>query len=183
MGSAATSQIDLARLAMAELARVGAAIEETTQLRIRDGDEAVCINRWEPSRDLRVHAAIGRRRRLGLGSNKSLLAFESDEEIERTLDRLYAAPGMPRPRPTLREALAKVRRDGYCISYGEVSEDLTSISVPVYAQGKKLVAAMNISAPATRMTEDRIREGIEQLRQGAARLSAVLGLRDDADRA
>lgn len=182
VGSAATSQIDLARLAMTELARVGAAVEETTQLRIRDGDESVCINRWEPSRDLRVHAAIGRRRRLGLGSNKSLLAFEPDEEIERTLDRLYAEPGMPWPRPKLREALAKVRREGYCVSYGEVSEDLISISVPVYAQGGKLVAAMNISAPAMRMSEERIRMGAEQLRQGAARLSAMLGWVNPPDR-
>ncbi|OZI31125.1 hypothetical protein CAL29_24645 [Bordetella genomosp. 10] len=175
VGSAATAQINLANLAAAELARVGEAVQESTQLRIREGDESVCIGSWEPNRDLRVHIVLGRRRRLGLGSNKALLAFESADEIESTLDRLYAASDMPVPREVLRARLDEARRNGYCISRGEVSEHLVSMSVPVYAKGRKPVAALNISAPAIRMSEERIRYGIEQLLEASARLSAKLG--------
>lgn len=175
VGSAATDQIDLAKLATVELARVGEVVQESTQLRIREGIESVCIGRWEPNRDLRVHVQLGRRRRLGLGSNKALLAFDSAEEIESALDRLYAADDMPVARDVLRKALDEARGKGYVVSRGEVSEHLVSMSVPVYAKGRKLVAALNISAPAIRMNDEKIRHGIELLLEASARLSAKLG--------
>lgn len=175
VGNAASSQIDLAQIAMTELSRVGEIMQESTQLRVREIDQALCIGRWEPDRDLRVRTVLGRRRRLGVGSNKALLAFESEAEIEATLDRLYMQPDMPVPRAQLRASLAEIRQSGYVISYGEVSEHLISIGAPVYAKGKKLVAAMNISAPAIRMTPERIEVGIRELLAGTARLSATLG--------
>ncbi|ALM83849.1 IclR family transcriptional regulator [Bordetella sp. N] len=178
VGSAATTQIDLANLATAELSRVGEAVQESTQLRIREGDESVCIARWEPNRDLRVHIVLGRRRRLGMGSNKALLAFDTNEEIESTLDRIYVAEDMPVARDVLRTALEEARGKGYVVSRGEVSEHLVSASVPVYAKGGKLVAALNVSAPAIRMTEDNLRFAITQLLEASARLSAKLGWRD-----
>src|SRR5699024_936904 len=75
LGTAASSQVDLIKVAGPILEMVGSKVNETTQLRIVESSTALCIAKFEPSRDLRVHAITGRRRPLHAGSSKVLLAF------------------------------------------------------------------------------------------------------------
>ncbi|MBS9722208.1 helix-turn-helix domain-containing protein, partial [Tianweitania sp. BSSL-BM11] len=75
IGTAASTQVDLVRIANPILEEVGHKANETTQLRIIDNGESLCIAKFEPMRDLRVQAMIGRRRPLSAGSYKVLLAF------------------------------------------------------------------------------------------------------------
>ncbi|WP_050747828.1 IclR family transcriptional regulator domain-containing protein [Sodalis glossinidius] len=76
-----------------------------------------------------MNAIIGRRRPLHTGSSKIFLAFMPEEE---------------------RARLADIRQQHYNISRGEVSDDLLSISAPVFAAEQWVVATMSISAPAAR---------------------------------
>ncbi|MGO7830481.1 IclR family transcriptional regulator C-terminal domain-containing protein, partial [Rhizobium johnstonii] len=85
--------------------------------------------------DLRVQAMIGRRRPLTAGSYKVLLAYLHPQVqlqmIPDTLPRLTKRTITDRSK--LVAELDKIRRKGFCVSYGEVSEQLVSVSVPVLA--------------------------------------------------
>ncbi|AHF75781.1 IclR family transcriptional regulator [Sodalis praecaptivus] len=177
IGNAARAQIDLVCLAEPILREVGLQVAETVQLRIRDGLETMCIASWEPEREIRVNAIIGRRRPLHTGSSKIFLAFMPEEERERYLSTALAAytANTLTDQSTLRARLADIRQQHYNVSRGEVSDDLLSISAPVFAAEQRVVATMSISAPAARVVKDNIDTWAALVVQAAGRLSQMLG--------
>ncbi|WP_245841028.1 IclR family transcriptional regulator [Puniceibacterium sediminis] len=177
LGTAASMQIDLVKIAGPVLESLALKAYETVQLRIRDNTEALCIAKAEPSRDLRVHAVVGRRRPLYAGSSKVLLAFLPEdlrnELLPISLDSMTARTITERAK--LVQELETIRATGYCISRGEVSEQLVSVSLPVRGYDGSVLAAINIAAPAFRTQEADLDRYRSLLVEGAAKISAGLG--------
>jgi IclR family transcriptional regulator, acetate operon repressor len=80
-------------------------------------------------------------------------------------------------RDALNEELREVRRRGYAITDEELEPGLVAVAAPVYRDGGVVVAALSVSAPASRLTPARIAEVATQCMAQAARLSVVLGHR------
>ncbi|MFC3219953.1 IclR family transcriptional regulator [Tianweitania populi] len=177
IGTAASTQVDLVRIANPILEEVGQKANETTQLRIIDNGESLCIAKFEPMRDLRVQAMIGRRRPLSAGSYKVLLAFlhpqVQTQMIPEVLPRLTKRTITDRAK--LIAELDKIRNQGFCVSYGEVSEQLVSVSVPVLAFDGSVIAAVNVGAPAFRTQRSDVDRFILLLKDAARKISAGLG--------
>lgn len=55
--------------------------------------------------------------------------------------------------PKLLTELDKIRRDGYAVERQEVEPGMTCIAAPIFA-GTKIVAAISVSGPISRITED-----------------------------
>lgn len=178
LGTAASTQVDLVKVAAPILDKLGQKVNETVQLRIIDNGEALCIAKFEPSRDLRVHAMIGRRRPLYAGSSKALLAFLppqlQETMVPATLDRLTSRTTTNRGK--LMEELGRIRERGYCISRGEVTEHLVSVSVPILSSDGSVIAALNIAAPAFRTQEADLKHFVARLAEAARKISTGLGL-------
>lgn len=176
LGTAASSQIDLVKLASPVLESLSQKVNETVQLRIRDHAEALCIAKFEPSRDLRVHAVVGRRRPLYAGSSKVLLAFLPPELqlelIPSKLDRLTPRTQVDRER--IRADLLAIREAGYCISHGEVSEQLVSVAAPILAFGGSVIGGINIAAPAFRTQQADLDRYVALVTEAAREISEGL---------
>jgi IclR family KDG regulon transcriptional repressor len=177
LGTSAQEQNDLARLSGPLIRTLTEATDETVQLRIRDGGETVCIAKSEPKRDVRVNASVGRRSPLHVGSSKMFLADMPEQEAERII-----ALGLRRFTPntitdpdTRRARLAAIRAAGHCISRGEMSVDLVSITAPVFDAGGRLCATINVAAPAARITDQRAAEILLLAKHTAQQLSQLLG--------
>ena len=142
-----------------------------------DNGESLCIAKFEPTRDLRVHAMIGRRRPLHAGSYKVLLAYlppqVQAQMIPEKLERFTARTITTRAR--LEAELKRVREAGHCVSRGEVSDQLVSVSVPVLAFDGSVIAAVNIAAPAFRTQDSDIPRYIALLKNAARKISEGLG--------
>lgn len=177
VGNAAKAQMDLIRLAEPVMRDVGQQVDETIQLRIREAWETICVGRWEPERDIRVHAMIGRRRPLHAGSSKIFLAYLPEPEREEYLTRKLRqfTPQTVVDRDALRIRLAEIRSKGYLVSRGEVSEDLISVTAPVFATDRSVLACINISAPAARCTPSELDRWVKVVVDGAIQLSRLLG--------
>ncbi|RWK70721.1 IclR family transcriptional regulator [Mesorhizobium sp.] len=179
LGHAASEQMDLIRLANPVLEELGQNIGETTQLRIRDDQESLCVAKWEPKRDLRVNAIVGRRRPLHAGSSKAFLAHMGDEEREVILSgplKRFTKKTVTDPR-LLRSGLEQIRKAKFFVSRGEINDDLISITAPVFVAPGKIIAALNIAAPENRVPEERISELGDMVARAAHRISAALGFR------
>ncbi|TPW26557.1 IclR family transcriptional regulator [Pararhizobium mangrovi] len=177
LGTAASGQIDLVKLASPIMEDLGLKVNETVQLRLRDDAEALCIAKFEPSRDLRVHAVIGRRRPLYAGSSKAILAFLPPAERDRQLpEKLIAfTRNTLTRRDQLEEEVRRIRAGGYCVSRGEVSDQLVSVSAPVFAIDGSIIACLNIAAPSFRTQDSDINRFIKLVTQAAASVSRGLG--------
>lgn len=177
LGSAASTQIDLVKIAGPVLESVALKSFETVQLRIRLNSEALCIAKVEPSRDLRVHAVVGRRRPLYAGSSKVLLAFlpeaMRDELLPTTFERF--TPNTICNRVELIQELENIRSRGFCISRGEVSDQLVSVAFPVRGFDGSVLASINIAAPEFRTQEGDLARFVSLLTEAAARISRGLG--------
>jgi DNA-binding IclR family transcriptional regulator len=73
--------------------------------------------------------------------------------------------------------LAEVRRRGYAITDEELEPGLVAVAAPVRRDGGAVVAALSVSAPATRLTPARIAGVAAECAAQAAALSAALGHR------
>ena len=78
-------------------------------------------------------------------------------------------------RARLEVELNCIREAGHCVSRGEVSDQLVSVSVPVLAFDGSVIAAVNIAAPAFRTQGNDIQRYITLLKDAARKISAGLG--------
>ncbi|MGD0607657.1 MAG: IclR family transcriptional regulator [Streptosporangiaceae bacterium] len=77
----------------------------------------------------------------------------------------------------LRVDLATVRARGYAVTDEELEPGLIAVAAPIYGYDGMVVAALSVSAPASRMTRDQLTAATARCVEEAAGLSAVLGYR------
>ena len=111
---------------------------------------------------------------------KVLLAYGTAQlpagRLERRTDKTITSEA------ALRAELAGVRARGYAITDEELEPGLIALAAPVYGFDGAVVAALSVSAPAARMTRDRLTVAAGHCVAEAAGLSAVLGYRQRAAR-
>ena len=114
-------------------------------------------------------------------AGKALLAFLAEDEVEDLIKRrgLKAFTRNTLTTPTqLRNGLQLVRERGYAIDNEEFEEGLECIGAPVRDYSGKVVAAMSIAGPASRITEDKVPVLARSVIDAAQELSAELGYQD-----
>jgi IclR family acetate operon transcriptional repressor len=82
----------------------------------------------------------------------------------------------------LRADLAAVRARGYAVTDEELEPGLVAVAAPIYGYDGSVVAALSVSAPASRMARGGLVAAASQCAEEAAGLSAVLGYRQRAAR-
>jgi DNA-binding IclR family transcriptional regulator len=182
LGSQFADRLDLVREAQEAAADVAAACDETVHVAVLDGASVVYVAKVDSTHPVRMVSAVGRRLPAHCTAvGKVLLSALSAE----ALDARYP-PGGPMPAMTpqsitsparLRAALGQVAVDGVAYDDCESNEAVRCVSAPVYDHGGRMVAAMSISTPTIRWTDERRAEWTELVRSGAAALSRRLGHR------
>lgn len=167
LGEAATPV--LAERARAKLVGLEAAAQETANLAILDGDLVTYIAQVPSRHRMRMFTEVGRRvlpHASGVG--KAMLATLPDARVR----SLVARTGLPRFTPTtltsadaLLADLRETRRRGFAIDDGEQEVGVRCIAVAI--PGAEPPAAVSISGPATRMTDETVATAVDEL-QGAA---------------
>ena len=180
LGSAYAIQFDLAVEGQKVALKVAEACDETVQMAIRDGTQAVFIAKVESSQTVRLVSAVGSRLPAHCTAvGKMLLSELSDEELAALYENTERLPGMTANSITslkrLRHEMAQVRARGLAYDDCESNLDVRCVAAPVYSHKGKMVAAMSISAPIMRMNASRQNELAPLVRQGAEELSRRLG--------
>jgi IclR family pca regulon transcriptional regulator len=100
-------------------------------------------------------------------SASELEDYFASARLERLTDRTLVS------RVRLRERLVRVREQGYALADQELEEGLRSIAVPVRDVDGQVVAAVNVSSHASRMSrEDAVAELLPLLRETASAIEA-----------
>jgi DNA-binding IclR family transcriptional regulator len=154
LAGAATTGLDLVRLARPVLEDLAERTRETVNLGVLSADQLVYVDQVAGTRAIVTVNWVGRRTPLHCTSNgKVLLAFMDDAERDRFLTR-------PLERLTehtivdpdvLRTQLVEVRRRGYAQTMEELEEGLNAVAAPVRRGDGTVTAALSVSGPAFRM--------------------------------
>jgi DNA-binding IclR family transcriptional regulator len=171
--------LDLRSEALPEIRQLSLETNETVHLGILDEGDVVYIDKVESSQTIRMYSAVGKRSPAhctGLG--KILLAHLPAEELRRVIQK-SGLREFTRTTITTVEALERelelVRERGYAIDDGEHEPEIRCVACPVRGHDGLVIAAVSLTAPATRMSRERTTTLAPLVRHYAERASARLG--------
>lgn len=157
---------------------------ETAHLGVMRSGEVYSLVNVESSRQVRSPATVGRRNAVHCTSlGKAILAFANPQETERFLSTALLKSFTPKTitQPEqFREELQKVQKLGYAMDDEEVEEGLRCVGAPVRDYSGKVIAAISIAGPTSRLTLDRMDVVSGHVIRVAAQLSERLGFHIDA---
>lgn len=184
LGSTYLESFDLRAEARPELERLVEDTGETVHLGVPEGTEVIYVDKVETPHSVRMYSRIGAASPMhSTGIGKAILA-NSDEELVKEV----IAAGLPRRTPNtithpdrFRAELERVRRTGFAIDDIENEDGIRCAAAAILTADGNPLAAVSVSGPATRMTEERMPKLGEAVMDVAVRLSARLGYQAKED--
>jgi DNA-binding IclR family transcriptional regulator len=168
IGLAALRQIDVRAHIRPFLEQLVAELDETAHLIVREGINCRFADSVEGAQALRTTARVGIAYPAHATSGGKALLAELDE---RQLLELYpseALDGHFGTRAALFAELDEVRRLGYARNRGESEAGVAAVGLVQRTSGGRVVGALAVSAPQTRMSEERVQEILVVLRRMAS---------------
>ncbi|MFB4165379.1 IclR family transcriptional regulator [Alteribacillus sp. JSM 102045] len=152
---------------------------QTVHLVIQDGKEGVYIDKVESASATVLYSRIGRRIPLHCsGVGKALLAFQPDREINNVLsdyEFIKRTENTITDKQEFLEELNHIREQGYAEDREENEPGVRCVAIPVRDHTGAVVAAISISTPTMRVSEEDIQRYVAKLKEASAQLSQKLG--------
>jgi IclR family pca regulon transcriptional regulator len=137
-------------------------VRESCSIATIDGPDIVYVARVPASRTMSITLNVGSRLpAYPTSMGRVLLAALSEDDLKSYVDsvRLDAlTPNTITDPDELRAELARVREQGFAVVDGEREEGVRSAAVPIRGRSGAVLAALNISANAARISLDDLRE-------------------------
>lgn len=160
-------------LFLPEMERLRDELEETISLYITDGKERIRIQAVESHQAIRRVAPVGARMPLSVGaSSKVLMAYADEKQLEEVLND----PDWPQKqsKEEYLKQLQQIRLDGYAISIEEREAGTAAVSVPIFSRNGRLVAALAVSGPVSRMSKEKMKQFVPRLIQSAELMGKMI---------
>jgi len=183
LGLLIADSLDLRKVARPHLRGLSEEINENVYLAVRTGDDVVYADRYEGSQLLSVVIQMGGGRPLhGSAVGKLLTAFapELESKVLSSAHLEQLTPFTLARREQLRAEYAAIRERGYSVSDGESVEGIIGLATPIVDATGATVAAVHVSAPRGRLSDDRLPVVVAEMASVGTTVSRQLGAPDDA---
>ena len=172
--------LERARPILEELARD---LGETAHLGVMHDFEVVHLDGEQPRQLMLASSRVGRRLPLHTTALGKILIACSDEETRMEYDTEVVSNGLDKStdatitdRDKLFEHLRTASVQGFALDVEECEAGLCCAAAPIMDGTGRCIAAISVSGPASRVSEDRLHDEIVEVLTGAAeRLSKQLG--------
>lgn len=172
LGEYARNRIRIYNVAKPEVARLAEETGELANLLYEEHDLGVYLYRARGENAVKLDTHTGKRRYLhNTALGKAILAHLPEERVEEILDRHGLPPATPRTitnREDLYEELDTIHERGYAYCNQERVEGLQCVATPLMSRTGRVLGAISLAGPTTRMKGKRIQEELpERLLQAA----------------
>ncbi len=185
LGELAKQSNDLIRIAAPHVEKLATLWQETTILDTLDRNLQVMTALFIPS-SYRVATNPSYDKPVPphcISSGKVLLAslpvHQLDEYLTRDLQAVTEKTMTNRQR--LKDELANVRRLGYATNFEEQELGFNAIGAPILDFSERVIAAVSIGGPSSRLTQERLPAIVESVIATARSISADLGYEDGSE--
>ncbi len=179
VGARALGQADVRDIARPFIEQLMNETGETVHLSVLNLNSALCIDKIDSTRSVRMLSFVGFRDPLYCsGVGKTLLAFQPEDEQEALISEIQFVKRTNRTimdRDSLREELNQIRLHGYALDLGEIEDGLSCVAAPIRNSSGRVIAAISISGPDTRVNESVQMHLISAVTANAQRISKALG--------
>ncbi|MGI5229771.1 IclR family transcriptional regulator domain-containing protein [Actinoallomurus sp. CA-142502] len=179
LGFPCLSALTLPEIAQPHLATLVARVRDSASMAVLVGDDIQYVARVPTVRIMSVDITLGTRfpahaTSMGRVLLAGLPPGERGERLRRADLRPLTSRTVTSP-VRLEAILGRADRDGYALVEEELEEGLRSVAVPVRDLDRRVVAAINVSMHAGRITAEQARESVlPPLRDTAARIERDL---------
>ncbi len=95
------------------------------------------------------------------------------EELLHEIELVKYAPNTLSDLAALRQEIVNVAQKGYAVDDQELEEGLRCLAVPIFDGNDHVIAALSVSGPASRMTQDRMDSYLEKMQDRARQLGTL----------
>lgn len=178
-GQLVAERLDIRKIAKPVMEELCREVDEAVQLIMRDGNEAIYVEKIEGTHTVRLYTAIGRRSPLYAGAcARSILSFLPREEIETYIKQTelisIGSGTITDPDKLLQEIDASLK-NGYTVSYSELENYTAAIGAPIFNHKRQVAASISIAGLEARFTEDRLPYLTEKVKGAALQISRKIG--------
>jgi DNA-binding IclR family transcriptional regulator len=155
------------------------ATQETVALYALVGTQRLCVAAVPSPQPIRYTAEVGATKPLYTGSmGKILLAFSDETRRRDLLDQMRLVPITTETitdRAVLEKQIIETRSQGYLVTREEQTEEVASISAPVFSANGQILAALSVLGPTVRMPDTVMARLRPMVIAAAADISRELG--------
>lgn len=178
-GHLVSIRLDVRKIAYPIMNELHNDVEEAINLIVRDGNEAMYIEKVDTKQKVRLYTAIGRKSPLYAGAcSRAILSFLPDAEIKEYLESINLesfAMGTITDIEKLYETVVQARELGHTISHSELENHTSAIAAPIFDHKGEVIAAMSIAGLATNYQEENVEIFVEKLKKATAEISKQMG--------
>lgn len=178
LGTDSLHQWDLPSIALPYLQQLVKIANETVILTRLYRDRAICLQTIESERSFQYFVRPGRDIPFNSGAAaKAILAYQSDEEIDRILTDKELAKHTAQTITDIdemKEHLRGVRRQGYAFCDGELEAGMRAIAAPITPNDHRAIGSVAIVAPAERLDAEARERLLPPLLHAAQQISKQL---------
>ena len=171
----APSWVEIAEPFLRELMEMSG---ETANLAVLEREQTVYVAQAQSRRIVRMFTEVGNKVPLhNTGCGKILLAYHFKDIPESVLAQMKSGgvTNMTITDPQqLQQELAEIRHKGYAVDNEEQEEGVRCLAVPVFGLREKIIAAMSVSGPASRLDITRTETLVPHMKRISAALSQTL---------
>lgn len=186
LGARALRALDLVPTAAPFMQTLGEQTRETVHLAVRSETSAIYLYKVDSPHSLCMQSRAGFQNPLYCTSlGKSLLAWLDDAKIDAIISEIQFEKKMPNTitdAGSFREHLRQVKRQGYSCDNEEIEENVICFGMPVFDWALQPTAAISVSMPLFRFSEEQKDALLAQMRQAAYGISAMFGYVGDESR-
>jgi len=182
-GTLVLRRLDIRDRAQSDLKELVMRCNENVHLAILDNRKVMYIDRKEAAPGLMIRSYIGKRVRAHCTAlGKALLAFLDDRELEDYFNKeklVRLTDNTITNREDLVVELEKVRREGFAIDNEEFQKGGICIASPIKSYQGEVIAAVSVSIPKSRFSDERARKIIREVKKAALNISKSLGWKNE----
>lgn len=148
---------------------------ETAVLTVRVGTQAMCLRQVESHHPIRMAFRINQLLPLYAGAGqRMLLAHAPSTVVERVLEQpLRHITAATLDRAEILREIDQIRRSGFLVSHGELSEGAVAVATPVFANGE-IACSLTVAGPENRCSPTWVTRTRAALRATSQQLGEVL---------
>jgi len=179
LGNMVAANMDIRHRARTYLEKLADNCGIAVHLVIRDGWEAIYIDKVEPTKSMIRYSRIGKRVPLYCTAvGKVLLGGLPEEDIIKALSKIEFMKLTPNTIDNLYELLKQVQNAkevGYALDLEELELGLNCIAVPIYNHFGNIIAAVSASGSASQFPVENIQELVKNVQETGNGISSSLG--------
>ena len=177
LGSLASRQLSLPRLARSHLEKLAMTSGDTVHLAVRESDSALYLDKIPGRRRVEISSRIGERQPLRSTGIGKALVLDDTETMWNEIYRVEERQGIRYDveLPLWLERMRIYAQSGFAFDLEENEDRIRCVAAPIRDANGVIAAAISISSAAQYMDEERMHELVEEVKLAANAVSEELG--------